>query len=210
MGFDSAEQTGAISILRAILTLGNLEHSFAVDRVTVTDNPDSQMVAKCLSCEQSDLFTAMTQRIMKVGGDQTIVWLSEAEFIDNRDALAKALFHGLFRRLVHRINQSLSADAGSFSTSIGILDIFGFEDFGKNSFEQFCINYANEKLHRQFLHYVFELEEAEYKAEGIEYSSVKFTGKYTTLFPVPIVTSLYFSLTHVAATCRQRTVRADD
>ena len=162
-----------LKVLGAILSLGNLEVE-GEDQVQIKDTPASAAVAEYLQCDRDALFEAMTFRKITVGGEETSVPLNGDQVSELQRALAKALYHGLFRWLVATINRLLQVEEAK--TTIGILDIFGFEDFGENnSFEQFCINFANEKLHRQFLHYVFELEEADYNAEGIEYSSVEFT-----------------------------------
>jgi myosin heavy subunit len=107
--------------------------------------------------------------------------------MDAKEALAKAVYARIFDWLLIKINESLGtkntsdvlADGGSFSdqefVDIGVLDIFGFEIFEKNSFEQFCINYCNEKLQQHFAQHVFVMELEEYKAEGVDVPDVSFT-----------------------------------
>ncbi|QQP52399.1 Myosin 5, partial [Caligus rogercresseyi] len=90
-----------------------------------------------------------------------------------RDALAKSIYSNLFDWIVQRINSSLKAE-GDVHNFIGVLDIYGFETFATNSFEQFCINYANEKLQQQFNMHVFKLEEDDYMKEGIEWEAIGF------------------------------------
>uniref|UniRef100_A0A8B9GVK7 Myosin IHa n=1 Tax=Astyanax mexicanus TaxID=7994 RepID=A0A8B9GVK7_ASTMX len=87
-----------------------------------------------------------------------------------RDALAKAIYGRTFTWLVNRINESLENQDASRKTVIGLLDIYGFEVFYVNSFEQFCINYCNEKLQQLFIQLTLKAEQEEYEAEGIEVS----------------------------------------
>ena len=97
--------------------------------------------------------------------------LSEALFA--RDALAKHMYSTVFNWIVAQINKCLKSPVKTASF-IGVLDIYGFETFGKNSFEQFCINYANEKLQQQFCQHVFKLEQEEYMREEIRWSFIEF------------------------------------
>ena len=102
--------------------------------------------------------------------------LNYGETIETRDALAKALYDRLFNWIVEKLNKVLYREEMDDSTnkckSIGILDIFGFEIFDKNLFEQFCINYANEKLQQHFNTHIFSMEQLLYKEEGIDATSL--------------------------------------
>ena len=108
---------------------------------------------------------------------------------DCRDALAKALYGSLFGWIVQRINEMLSPELQQLKLSkgrpgaaqraapayeIGVLDIFGFENFESNSFEQICINVAHEQLQYFFNQHTFRLELEEYEAEGIDGASISF------------------------------------
>merc|ERR1719361_2085237 len=90
-----------------------------------------------------------------------------------RDALAKYIYSKIFDWIVVKINKALKT-SGKVHKFIGVLDIYGFETFEINSFEQFCINYANEKLQQQFNSHVFKLEQEEYIKEGIEWKMIDF------------------------------------
>ena len=99
---------------------------------------------------------------------------SPTEAADARDALAKVLYGRVFDWLVAAVNAKLSCQQSSVSHVIGMLDIFGFEIFELNSFEQLCINYANEKLQNLFNHHVFVTEHDMYTSEGVDASHVRF------------------------------------
>ena len=131
-------------------------------------------VAGLLSAEVADdLSGALCKRRLVTRDDTITVHLTLEQARDSRDALAKALYGRLFGWLVARCNDKLVDDRAA-SAFIGILDIFGFEAFKVNSFEQLCINYANERLQQQFNWNVFKAEQAEYEAEGIEWQYITF------------------------------------
>lgn len=94
--------------------------------------------------------------------------------------MAKAIYAKMFDVIVLRINKSLSHEE-KMTSFIGVLDIFGFESFVKNSFEQICINYANEKLQQFFNSHIFKMEQAEYDKEKIDWSNIDFVDNQECL-----------------------------
>jgi myosin-5 len=108
--------------------------------------------------------------------------LNPAQAAHARDGLTKGVYSRLFGWLVVKINEELKAvDASSICATIGVLDIFGFESFKENSFEQLCINYTNETLQQQFNKFIFELEQIEYTEEGIEWHFIEFPNNQDCL-----------------------------
>ncbi|KAF2345616.1 Myosin head motor domain, partial [Trinorchestia longiramus] len=106
--------------------------------------------------------------------ERLLTTLNIDQALDARDAVAKALYSALFSWLVRRINQIICSSKPSSSSCISILDIFGFESFKENSFEQLCINYANEKLQFHFNKHIFKLEQQEYAKEKIDWQNVEY------------------------------------
>lgn len=90
-----------------------------------------------------------------------------------RNSLAKTIYSRLFDHLVTRVNQSIG-QVPNPAALVGVLDIYGFEAFATNDFEQFCINFANEKLQQHFNQHVFKMEQAEYEVEEIDWSYIEF------------------------------------
>ncbi|CAM9224876.1 unnamed protein product [Chrysoparadoxa australica] len=162
----------------------------------------AQATAKNLGVEADKLIAAMTSRTIKAGHEVYTVYLDAKQGTHLRDALCKATYSGVFDWLVNKINQTIDRQrggtgagasptrAGGFSWGsptrspspqpdngnmfIGLLDIFGFESFESNFFEQFLINFANEKLQQQFNHFVFEVEQQEYEREKIKWDFIEF------------------------------------
>uniref|UniRef100_A0A452YH72 Myosin motor domain-containing protein n=1 Tax=Aegilops tauschii subsp. strangulata TaxID=200361 RepID=A0A452YH72_AEGTS len=134
----------------------------------------AETVSRLLGCSIEDLNLALSKRHMKVNNENIVQKLTLTQATDTRDALAKALYASLFEWLVEQINKSLSVGKRRTGRSISILDIYGFESFDKNSFEQFCINYANERLQQHFNRHLFKLEQEEYVEDGIDWAKVEF------------------------------------
>jgi len=176
------QQKGIFSVLSAVLHLGNVEFQ-GKDEVSVSSKSTKTIatVARLLGFDNNKLVQALTVRSITVRNQTTVVPLKMAEAIDGRDALAKALYSNLFSWLVQSINKTLSAPKGAARLQIGILDIFGFEHFKVNSFEQLMINFTNEKLQQQFNNFIFKLEQAEYEKEKINWSSIQFVDNQDVL-----------------------------
>jgi myosin-5 len=100
---------------------------------------------------------------------------------DMRDGIAKFIYANLFDWLVEQINIALEVGKSRTGRSISILDIYGFESFKNNSFEQFCINYANERLQQHFNRHLFKLEQEEYEEDGIDWTKVEFVDNQECL-----------------------------
>ncbi|NXX78444.1 MYO3A protein, partial [Urocolius indicus] len=177
IGFTLEELGSVYSILAAILNVGNIEFSAVVSEHMIDKSNISNPVAleNCASllCIQADeLQEALTSHCVVTRGETIIRPNTVEKATDVRDAMAKALYGRLFSWIVNRINTLLKPDkhlsGNDDGLNIGILDIFGFENFKKNSFEQLCINIANEQIQFYFNQHVFAWEQNEYLYEGVD------------------------------------------
>ena len=129
----------------------------------------SALAADLLGSTPEQMETALLKATLKVSKDESYtIELDPTKAAQGRDAFCKAIYQRIFDHLVKRVNSSLGESMGEASHEfrfIGLLDVFGFEIFEVNSFEQLCINFANEKLHQFFLKFVFKMEETIYKEE---------------------------------------------
>ncbi|KAK4458800.1 P-loop containing nucleoside triphosphate hydrolase protein [Cladorrhinum samala] len=175
IGLSQAEQDNIFRMLAAILWAGNLvfredESGYAA----VSDQSVVDFLAYLLEVDPARLVHAITIRILTPRNGEVIESPSNvAQATATRDALAKAIYNNLFDWIVERINQSLKARQAT-TNSIGILDIYGFEIFEKNSFEQLCINYVNEKLQQIFIQLTLKAEQEEYAREQIKWTPIKY------------------------------------
>lgn len=177
LGFTPGEQEALFRNTAAVLHLGNLEFAPGANESSTVSNRDRlHIVAELLSVPSAKLEEALTIRYNEIRGERIKVPLKPEQASDARDAMAKALYGNQFSWLVERINASImgSKPVPTNPVFIGVLDIFGFENFKENSFEQLCINFANEKLQQQFNTFIFKQEQDEYKRENIEWQSITF------------------------------------
>ncbi|KAL6073936.1 Myosin-2 heavy chain, non muscle [Balamuthia mandrillaris] len=171
----SAEERYSIwQVLSAILWLGNLPFTQGAREVAALAGPkELETAASLLGVQPAKLQAALLSPRIKAGNEWVTKALNQAKASASRDALCKALYGRLFLWVVKKINQALSHPTKK-AYFIGVLDISGFEIFEKNSFEQLCINYTNEKLQQFFNHHMFTLEQQEYEKEKIDWNFVDF------------------------------------
>ncbi|GMG98915.1 hypothetical protein Nepgr_000755 [Nepenthes gracilis] len=177
------DQESAFAMLAAVLWLGNVSFTVIDFENHVEPVVDEALlsVAKLIGCNIEALKLALSTRNMKVGNDSIVQRLTLPQATDTRDALAKSIYSCLFDWLVEQINKSLCLGKRRTGRSINILDIYGFESFETNSFEQFCINYANERLQQHFNRHLFKLEQEEYIQDGIDWARVEFEDNQNCL-----------------------------
>ncbi|KAK3159258.1 hypothetical protein QOZ80_2AG0147890 [Eleusine coracana subsp. coracana] len=185
VGISRKDQDAIFRTLAAILHLGNIEFSPGKepDSSIIKDSTSSfhlQTAANLFLCEPDLLVSTLCSRSIHTHEGIIIKALDCAAAAANRDALAKTVYARLFDWLVENINKSIGQDVDS-KVQIGVLDIYGFESFKNNSFEQFCINFANEKLQQHFNEHVFKMEQEEYKSEEINWSYIEFIDNQDVL-----------------------------
>uniref|UniRef100_A0A4W3H7A6 Myosin IXB n=1 Tax=Callorhinchus milii TaxID=7868 RepID=A0A4W3H7A6_CALMI len=183
VGFLHATKKQIFLVLSAILYLGNVTYKKKAtgrDEGLEIGPPEVlETLSQLLKVKQEMLVEALTKRKTVTVGEKLILSYSLNEAITARDSMAKSLYSALFDWIVLRINHALlnkkDLEESVTCLSIGVLDIFGFEDFENNSFEQFCINYANEQLQYYFNQHIFKLEQEEYQSEGITWHNIDYT-----------------------------------
>uniref|UniRef100_A0A8B9VUJ2 Unconventional myosin-Va n=1 Tax=Anas zonorhyncha TaxID=75864 RepID=A0A8B9VUJ2_9AVES len=169
--FDSY-QMGIFRILAGILHLGNVEFA-SRDSDSCPKNDPLTIFCDLMGVEYEEMAHWLCHRKLATATETYIKPISKLHAINARDALAKHIYANLFNWIVDHVNKALHSTVKQHSF-IGVLDIYGFETFEINSFEQFCINYANEKLQQQFNMHVFKLEQEEYMKEQIPWTLIDF------------------------------------
>ncbi|XP_045484211.1 unconventional myosin-IXAa isoform X1 [Pieris rapae] len=186
VGFTMDKQRRLFAVLSAVLLLGNVEFqpqrkSYHHDEAVGVRNPEVvSLISSLLRVKQETLLAALTSKRARASGETLVINYRLPEAIATRDAMAKCLYGALFDWIVMQVNHALLSKKDTLREhqghSIGVLDIFGFEDFGpNNSFEQLCINYANEHLQYYFNQHVFKYEQEEYRREGIRWTDIGFS-----------------------------------
>ncbi|XP_069912710.1 unconventional myosin-X isoform X3 [Oryctolagus cuniculus] len=169
MQFSKEEVREVLRLLAGILHLGNIEFITA-GGAQVSFKTALGRSAELLGLDPTQLTDALTQRSMFLRGEEILTPLNVQQAVDSRDSLAMALYARCFEWVIKKINSRIKGK-DDFK-SIGILDIFGFENFEVNHFEQFNINYANEKLQEYFNKHIFSLEQLEYSREGLVWEDI--------------------------------------
>uniref|UniRef100_A0A4W5RV57 Unconventional myosin-VI n=1 Tax=Hucho hucho TaxID=62062 RepID=A0A4W5RV57_9TELE len=182
IGLDDTEKLDLFRVVAGVLHLGNIdfEETGSTSGGCILMNQSSQKLAYCadlLGLDQEDLRVSLTTRVMLTtagGAKGTVIKVPlRVEQANNaRDALAKAVYSCLFDHVVRRVNQCFPFKTSS--NFIGVLDIAGFEYFEHNSFEQFCINYCNEKLQQFFNKRILKEEQELYQREGLGVNEVHY------------------------------------
>merc|ERR1712223_195665 len=189
LSFSTEECETIYKILASILHLGNiyfhrkqLKHGY--EGVEIGSEVEIKWAAHSLQLSVTGIKKALTMRMADVrkNNDNVTMPLNIDQALDARDAISKALYSSLFTWLVTRVNKVMAPTSrrqqqhlqqgNAARNIIGILDLFGFEDFAENSFEQLCINYANENLHYYINKLIFKSEQAEYAKEKIEWTPI--------------------------------------
>ncbi|XP_037831921.1 unconventional myosin-Ib isoform X3 [Kryptolebias marmoratus] len=179
VGFMEDEMLSVLELVAAVLKLGNIEFKpesrcNGIDESRVKDKNDLKEMCELLGTEQSVLERAFSYRTVEAKMEKVSTTLNVAQAYYARDALAKNLYSRLFSWLITRINESIRAQAKTRHKVMGVLDIYGFEIFEDNSFEQFIINYCNEKLQQIFIELTLREEQEEYVREGIEWTNIEY------------------------------------
>ncbi|XP_054025254.1 unconventional myosin-IXa [Dryobates pubescens] len=181
VGFLPRTRRQIFSLLSAILHLGNIRYkkkTYRDDSIDICNPEVLPIVSDLLEVKEEMLFEALVTRKTVTVGEKLILPYKLAEAVTVRNSMAKSLYSALFDWIVFRINHALLSskdmEESSKTLSIGVLDIFGFEDYENNSFEQFCINFANERLQHYFNQHIFKLEQEEYRAEGISWHNIDY------------------------------------
>ncbi|PWA22373.1 hypothetical protein CCH79_00018210 [Gambusia affinis] len=192
--FTEKENWEISKLLAAILHMGNLRYEARtydnLDACEVVRCPHLTTAATLLEVDCKDLMNCLTSRTLITRGETVSTPLSMEQALDVRDAFVKGIYGRLFVWIVEKINAAIykptSSQPKALRRSIGLLDIFGFENFTINSFEQLCINFANENLQQFFVRHVFKLEQEEYNLENINWQHIEFTDNQDALDMIAI------------------------
>ena len=205
MGFGSDIVKQLMRLVVAVLFAGNMKFGKRGDAAVLEETEASLAVAELLGVSFDNLAASLTSKVIFARGDMIHKSLDVSQAEKANEALIKAIYGALFDFIGEKINNSINAGSKSSKSptkrptlsrsiteeplnivpaggaSIGVLDIFGFETFKVNAFEQLCINYTNETLQQQFNKFVFKLEQQEYEREGILWKFIPFPDNQDVL-----------------------------
>ncbi|KAJ7417754.1 myosin-IIIb [Willisornis vidua] len=182
VGFQEQEQVDMRAVLAGVLSLGNVtfepEESNGPVKVNEASKGWLKAAAGQFGVQEDELLKCLVCTVSVTRGEQIQRFHTQQQAEDARDSIAKMVYGRVFGWIVSKINELLAenVDPEVELREIGILDIFGFENFAVNRFEQLCINLANEQLQHFFNHHIFELEQAAYKEEGLPWETIPFNN----------------------------------
>ncbi|NXV00920.1 MYO1A protein, partial [Cettia cetti] len=179
IGFSPAEVTELLEVTAVVLKLGNVQLSSSfqasgMEACSITEPQELREICQLIGLDPSTLEQALCSRTVKARDETVLTTLTVPQGYYGRDALAKNIYSRLFDWLVKRINTSIQVKSDEQRRVMGVLDIYGFEIFQDNGFEQFIINYCNEKLQQIFILMTLKEEQEEYVREGIQWTPVEF------------------------------------
>jgi myosin heavy subunit len=194
IGIVGDKQKAVFALAAAVLHIGNITFEDKVGDsgdhtadITEASHPSLQKACELLGLKEAEVSEAILTKLLTIGGKTIKKQSTVAMASDKRDAFAKMTYSGLFLWLVQSINETLSESTSQLESSkpslvtagakqgfIGVLDIYGFECFEVNGFEQLLINYCNEKLQRHFNRHLFEVEQNLYASEGVDWTYITF------------------------------------
>uniref|UniRef100_A0A7N6BYS8 Osteoclast-stimulating factor 1 n=1 Tax=Anabas testudineus TaxID=64144 RepID=A0A7N6BYS8_ANATE len=176
IGISVEERAMVLQIVAGVLHLGNITFRESGNYAAVESEEFLAFPAFLLGIDQNRLKEKLTSRKMDSKWGNAVesidVTLNVEQACYTRDALSKALHSRVFDFLVESINKAMVKDHQELN--IGVLDIYGFEIFQKNGFEQFCINFVNEKLQQIFIELTLKAEQEEYVQEGIKWTPIEY------------------------------------
>ncbi|XP_028328146.1 unconventional myosin-IXb isoform X2 [Gouania willdenowi] len=181
VGFLASTKKHIFSILSAILHLGNVTHTLSEDSQVLEVGPAKVLstLSELLKVKEELLVKTLTHRRIVTAGLTVVSQYTIQEAVVIRDSMAKSLYSALFDWIVLHINHAMlnrrDMEEGVSCLSIGVLDMFGFENLHTNNFEQLCINYANEMLKCYINQNIFKLEQEDYVSEGLAWENITFT-----------------------------------
>lgn len=184
VGIGMTQQWAIFKLLAALLHLGNIDiKASRTDAALADDDPSLILACSLLEIDPNEFKKWTIKKQIVTRSEKIITSLNSTAAISVRDSVAKYIYSSLFEWLVSVVNGSLYNTEldDRVASFIGVLDIYGFEFFKTNSFEQFCINYTNEKLQAEFNAHVFKLEQEEYIHEKIDWKFIEFSDNQPTI-----------------------------
>lgn len=152
-----------------------------MDATEITDGNLVAKISSLFGTDKQNLTNSLTRKTIFAQGEKVVTPISKTQAYDIRDAFCKSIYGKMFIMIVNKINEAIFKKKSGKKTTIGVLDIFGFENFDTNSFEQLCINYANENLQQFFVRHIFKLEQNYYESEGINWKHIEFIDNQEVL-----------------------------